>query len=58
MSTEPTQVARKTVTLPEELWEKVVEYRHTHRIASQAEAVRRLIDAALEAEQPEAATRE
>ena len=70
MSTEPMQITpktgkcagpilitRKTVALPEGLWEAVVEYRHVHRLASQAEAVRGLIDAALKAERRKAARR-
>jgi len=41
---------RKTLILPDSLWEEVAEYRHTRRIGSEMEALRRLVRAGLKAE--------
>lgn len=41
---------RKTLILPDSLWEEVSEYRHNRRIGSEMEALRRLIRAGLKAE--------
>lgn len=41
---------RKTIILPDSLWEEVSEYRHSQRIGSEMEALRRLIRAGLKAE--------
>lgn len=41
----------KTVTLPDPLWEAIDEYRHRERIDTKTEAVRRLIEAGLRAEE-------
>jgi len=46
----PEPNTRKSVTLPDSLWEAVREYRFAARIASEAEAVRRLLLAGLRAE--------
>ena len=40
-------VTRKSVTLPTALWEAVSDYRFEARIKTEAEAVRRLIEAGL-----------
>ena len=39
---------RKVVALTPEQWERVEDYRFANRIASEAEAIRRLIEAGLE----------
>ena len=41
---------RKSVTLPNDLWRAVADYRFSRRVPSEAEAVRRLIEAGLKAE--------
>lgn len=41
---------RKTIALSDEQWAAIDEYRHRKRIATEVEAVRRLIDAGLKAE--------
>ena len=48
---------RKSVTLPESLWQEVMDFRHGERIGTEAEAIRRLIQAGLRAERKEAAKR-
>jgi hypothetical protein len=40
---------RKLITAPDDLWKRVSKYRFTHEIGTEAEAVRRLIEAGLEA---------
>jgi hypothetical protein len=39
--------SRKSITLPDDLWKAVAEYRFENRIASEAEAVRGLLSLAL-----------
>ena len=51
-ASEPT--TRKSVTLPDRLWAEISEFRHRNRIASEAEAVRRLLQAGLDAENQDA----
>lgn len=41
---------RKSVTLPDDLWRAVADFRFAERIGTEAEAVRRLILAGLRAE--------
>jgi metal-responsive CopG/Arc/MetJ family transcriptional regulator len=43
-------LARKTISIPESLWEEISEYRHNERIGSEAEAIRRLLQSGLRAE--------
>lgn len=50
MEREPEAVARKTMALPQSLWAEVSEYRHVERIGTEAEALRRLVQAGLRAE--------
>jgi metal-responsive CopG/Arc/MetJ family transcriptional regulator len=50
MSKEPTPVTRKSVSLPDDLWEEILEYRHKERIGTEAEALRRLLQSGLRAE--------
>lgn len=45
--TPPDPPVRKSVTLPKSMWDEMAEYRFTQRITTEAEAVRRLIQAAL-----------
>lgn len=51
MSKETEPVARKTVTLPVSLWAEISIFRHGQRIGTEAEALRRLIQAGLRAEE-------
>jgi hypothetical protein len=53
----PEPVARKSVSLPLPLWERLSEYRHENRIGSEAEAIRRIVLAGLDAEAKRAARR-
>jgi metal-responsive CopG/Arc/MetJ family transcriptional regulator len=46
----PEQASRKSVTLPDSLWDEIADYRHNQRISSEAEALRRIIRAGLDAE--------
>jgi hypothetical protein len=50
MSKEPDPRIRKTVALPESMWRDVAAFQEAERIATEGEAVRRLIHAALRAE--------
>lgn len=43
----PEPVTRKSVTLPNSMWEEVAAFRVAERIGSEAEAVRQLVQAAL-----------
>ena len=43
----PEPTLRKNVTLPVTMWQEIADYRFTERIGSEAEAVRRLLVAAL-----------
>jgi hypothetical protein len=43
------KTSRKSIAPPDRLWAEVVEYRFSNRIGSEAEAVRRLIQAGLTA---------
>jgi hypothetical protein len=45
----PESSSRKSVTLPDRLWAEIAEYRFSDRIGSEGEAVRRLIQAGLQA---------
>lgn len=40
---------RKMVTLPQDLWEKVTDFRFDNRINTESEAIRRLIELGLQA---------
>ena len=40
---DPTPSTRKTLTLPNTLWAAINEYRHSERIPSEVEAVRRIL---------------
>jgi hypothetical protein len=51
MDSDPT--VRKIIPMPKSLADAVSEYRHEHRIASEAEAYRRLLRQALEAGKPD-----
>jgi hypothetical protein len=46
----PEPVTRKTVSLPDSMWEEIANFRFEQRIGSEAEAVRRLLLAGLRAE--------
>jgi metal-responsive CopG/Arc/MetJ family transcriptional regulator len=50
MTAETDPPLRKSVTLPESLWQEVLEFRHGERISTEAEALRRLIQEGLRAE--------
>ena len=43
----PETTTRKSITLPDSLWREIADYRFAERIGSEAEAVRRLLVAAL-----------
>lgn len=51
----PEPVTRKSIALPDTLWDAVSDYRHGQHIPSEAEAVRRLVQAGLDAEAKRAA---
>lgn len=53
----PAPVARKSITLPQSMWDAVNDFRFAERIGSEAEAVRRLLQAGLDAEERKAARR-
>lgn len=40
--------SRKSVTLPDSMWDAIAEYRFDQRIATEAEAIRQLIQAGLD----------
>ena len=42
---------RKTVALPASMWQEIADFRFSERIGTEAEALRRLIQAGLRAEQ-------
>ena len=42
------KIITKSVRLPAEVWEEISVYHHTNRIKSEAEAIRRVINAGLE----------
>ncbi len=48
MPTIPEPTSRKSVTLPDTLWEKIGQYRFYRRIPTEAEAIRQLIQAGLD----------
>jgi len=54
----PDPVGRKSITLPLSLWERISIYRHANRISSEADAVRRVLQAGLDAEEQRAARKE
>lgn len=43
----PDMPVRKSVTLPKSMWDDIADFRFSQRIATEAEAVRRLIQTAL-----------
>jgi hypothetical protein len=43
----PEKSTRKSVTLPDDMWEEIAAYRFSERIGTEAEAVRRLLVIAL-----------
>ena len=49
-TTAPEPTSRKTITLPDRLWQQIAEYRFSRHISSETAAIRRLIQAGLEAE--------
>jgi hypothetical protein len=49
MAQPPESSSRKTVTLPDELWAKIKEFRHEPRIATETAALRRLVQLGLQA---------
>ncbi len=51
----PEPSTRKSVTLPDSMWQEIADYRFAERIGSEAEAVRRLILVGLRAEKRKAA---
>lgn len=50
MDRTPEPATRKSVTLPNSMWAEVAEFRFSERIGSEAEALRRLVQAGLRAE--------
>ena len=50
MDKAPETATRKSVTLPNSMWAEVAEFRFSERIGSEAEALRRLVQAGLRAE--------
>ena len=48
MATSPESVSRKSVTLPDSLWERVGQYRFFRQIPTEAEAIRQLLQAGVE----------
>ena len=52
MSRKPMEITRKSVSLPVSMWKDITEYRFSNRIPTEAEAVRRLIEMALEEVKP------
>lgn len=50
MSSPQNAVSRKTVTLPDELWDRIAQYRHFHQIPTETEAVRRLLQNGLQSD--------
>ena len=50
MDTIAKPATRKSVTLPDSMWAEVAEFRFSERIGSEAEALRRLVQAGLRAE--------
>lgn len=57
MSKEPERTTRKSVTLSDSMWAEISEFRFVQRIATEAEAVRRLLQSALSSERKRAAMR-
>lgn len=49
MPDETNKVVRKTVSLPGDLWQRVDDFQFQNRIKRESEAIRRLIEAGLEA---------
>jgi Arc/MetJ-type ribon-helix-helix transcriptional regulator len=48
-------VARKSVSLPVSVWERISEYRYENHFGSESEAIRRILLAGLDAEAKRAA---
>lgn len=57
MSKENEPVTRKTVSLPDSMWAEITTFRHGQRIGTEAEALRRLIQGGLRAEEQREARR-
>ena len=51
----PDDATRKSLTLPNAMWADVSRYRETERIATEAEAIRRLLQSALRSHEREQA---
>jgi metal-responsive CopG/Arc/MetJ family transcriptional regulator len=51
MAEQSDPVVRKTVSLPESLWRRIEDFQFKHRVKRDAEAVRRLIELGLEADE-------
>lgn len=47
MSDPPDSSTRKSITLPDTMWSDISSFRSQERIATEAEAIRRLLQAAL-----------
>jgi metal-responsive CopG/Arc/MetJ family transcriptional regulator len=47
MAERPENTSRKSVTLPDRLWDAIDEYRHAERIKTEVEAIRQLVEAGL-----------
>ena len=58
MPKEPEPLIRKSISLPGRLWAAVADFRFDRRLGSEAEAVRQLLAAGLEAERSGGAKRE
>ena len=56
MTKEPLGLTRKTVSIPVSMWEEISDYRFANRITKEAEAIRRLLEVALEIERKKAST--
>ena len=54
---EPPPSTRKSVALPDEMWEEIATFRHGERIGSEAETIRRLVRSGLQAEKKAVAKR-
>ena len=47
-------IIRKTIALPARMWSEIADFRFSERIATEAEAMRRLLQMALKAERKKA----
>jgi hypothetical protein len=57
MGRKPMGITRKSVSLHDLMWAEISEYRFAHRITTEAETIRRLLEIALEAERRKEARR-